>query len=399
MLKNTIIHGARALLSLALAACLFIPGTALAEAEESVYTQEMIDRSLTAVGNTQRLHRAIDKARNGEPVRMVYLGGSITEGASAKPQQTRCYAYLSAQMFAEKFMPDTKQLLYYNAGISGTPSLLGITRLEQDVLSRQPDIVFVEFAVNDSNDVGSRGVYESLVRRLLNSETQPAVILIFTLLDSGYSCQPHMQQIGKHYDLGMISVKDAIRPQIDLGKMKWSDYSADYAHPNTEGHAFVAELIGNYFDKAAATEPTPWVMPEDVVYSKALENLHNVRSGDACIISEGSFPFGPVSCYSYKQGWRHLAARGGNDPLTVELTCSQMTIAFKQENNKFCGKAEVVVDGVVKKTLSGNAANAWGNVVTERIDLGESAPHTIQLRMAEGDEDKNFNLLDIGYAP
>jgi lysophospholipase L1-like esterase len=226
------------LIVLLLLCTLLLPS--LAQAEDSLFTPAMLRNSLLSVGNTERIQGVIARAQAGEEITIAYLGGSITEGASAKPQQTRCYAYLSAQMFAEKFMPDTKQLLYYNAGISGTPSLLGITRLEQDVLSRQPDIVFVEFAVNDSNDVGSRGVYESLVRRLLNSETQPAVILIFTLLDSGYSCQPHMQQIGKHYDLGMISVKDAIRPQIDLGKMKWSDYSADYAHPNTEGHAFVA---------------------------------------------------------------------------------------------------------------------------------------------------------------
>ena len=57
------------------------------------------------------------------------------------------------------------------------------------------------------------------------------------------------------------------------------------------------------------------------------------------------------------------------------------------------------MDGVLKKTLSGYAANAWGNVVTELIDLGDSAPHTIEIRMAEGDEKKTFNLLDIGYVP
>ena len=114
-----------------------------AYAENSVFTQEMIERSYLAAGNTERLQRAIDKARNGEDVSIVYLGGSITEGSAASPQKTKCYAYLSAQIFAEKFMADKSHLKYHNAGISGTPSLLGVTRCEKDVLAYNPDIVFV----------------------------------------------------------------------------------------------------------------------------------------------------------------------------------------------------------------------------------------------------------------
>ena len=36
--------------------------------------------SLTQLGNTYRLKNAIEKAKNGEDVNIVYLGGSITEG-------------------------------------------------------------------------------------------------------------------------------------------------------------------------------------------------------------------------------------------------------------------------------------------------------------------------------
>ena len=95
------------ILALALAVLLLVSSAALADA--SVFTDEMVERSLFSVGNTQRLHKAIDKARNGEAVSMVYLGGSITEGASAQPQKTHCYAALSARLFAEKYMPDLKE--------------------------------------------------------------------------------------------------------------------------------------------------------------------------------------------------------------------------------------------------------------------------------------------------
>lgn len=369
----------------------------LAQAEDAVFTPAMLRNSLLSVGNTERVQAAIAKARAGEEVTIVYLGGSITEGALAQPQATKCYAYLSAHAFAETYMPDPKQLHYVNAGISGTPSVLGITRLEQDVLRHEPDIVFVEFAVNDSNQTPYRIVYESMIRKLLTSESQPAVILIFTFLENGYTCQPHMQQVGKHYDLGMISVRDAVEPQIKLGNITWGDYSSDYAHPNTAGHAFIAEVISNYFAAAEATPAEPWTMPVDAVYGKAWETLTNIGNGDGRITSMGSFVWGPDRCYSYKMGFKHLAALGGNDPLVIEATCTRLTIAFKQERDGNRGDLEVWVNGRRIKTLPGRADNAWGNIVTEIIELGVIAkPRTIELRMAEGDEDKNFTVLDIG---
>ena len=63
-----------------------------ATADSTLFTDEMVQRSLLSVGNTQRMHKAIEKAKNGEDVTLVYLGGSITEGSAAQPQKTKCYA-------------------------------------------------------------------------------------------------------------------------------------------------------------------------------------------------------------------------------------------------------------------------------------------------------------------
>lgn len=380
-------------------ACMLLCGMALpgAAAEDSLFTEEMVQRSLLSVGNTARIHAAMEKARQGQDVTLVYLGGSITEGASASPQKTHCYAALSAKAFAEKFAADPEKVHYVNAGISGTPSRLGITRLEQDVLSKAPDVVFIEFAVNDANDKQSQMVYESLVRRLLQSETQPAVVLIFTLLNSGYSCQPHMSQIGAYYDLGMISVKNALQPEFTAGRMQFSDYSKDYAHPTTEGHAFIADMLAYYFDQAAASPAAPYTMPETPVIGNFCENLKNIRPGDPIIKAEGSFPQAVVACYSYLKGWKHTMFTKA-DPMVLEIQGGPMFIVFKQENNAKCGNMEVWVDGVLKKTLNGNSPSAWGNPVTEIIGIGDvTKAHTVELRMAQGDQMKDFSILDIAY--
>lgn len=381
-------------LSLALTGAFFLMGSAAAE---SVFTQEMVLRGLVGVGNTERLHRAIDKAKAGGEVSIVCLGGSITEGALAKPQQTACYAGLAAQHFADRFMPDPAKLQCHNAGISGTPSLLGITRCARDVLAHAPDIVFVEFAVNDGTDADSRMAYESLVRKLLLSGTQPAVVLIFTVMENGYTAQTHMQQIGRHYGLGMLSVGDAIMPAIKAGEMTWRDYSEDYTHPNTQGHAFIAQMIDHYYEQAAATPAQARAVPDFPVYAKDLQNLVNLQPGDERITAVGSFPYGMVTCYSYRAGWRHTGAMLGSAPLTLRIPGKVMTLAFKQEKRDTCGTAEVYVDGTLRASLSGQADNAWGNVITQLIRLGGAGEHTVEIRMAPGDEGKDFNLLDVGY--
>ena len=65
--------------------------------------EKMIERSLLSLGNTLRLKRAIEKAKRGEEVTIAYIGGSITQGAGAKPIDKKCYAYLSYRGFCDLF--------------------------------------------------------------------------------------------------------------------------------------------------------------------------------------------------------------------------------------------------------------------------------------------------------
>lgn len=368
------------------------------KSEEDIIHMEMVERSLLSVGNTERIRRAIDKARNGEEVTLAYLGGSITQGAGADPEKENCYAAVSARLFAEKFAADESKVNYVNAGIAGTPSLLGITRCNKDVISHEPDVVFVEFAVNDGTDATSRDVYESLVRKLLKSDSSPAVVLIFTVLSNGYSAQENMQLTGEHYDLGMISVREAITPEIEAGRMTFiGEYAVDEAHPSNFGHALMAELIGNYLDKAAATESAAYTVPEDNQFMASFESLENITDGSEYITSSGDFEYGAVNCFTFKKGWRR---RGGadNSPMVMELGFSKMTIAYKQVSSAATGAVDVYIDGEKVKTLHGYSENGWGNVATEIVySTKEDTTHKVELKMAAGDEEKAFTLLGIGY--
>ena len=142
--------------------------------------------SLTNLGNTYRLKNAIEKAKNGEDVTVAYIGGSITEGDN-KPT---CYAARSYDYFVETFAKNPDKCHYVNAGISGTPSVLGSLRLENDVLNHNPDIVFVEYAVNDGGEDIYYDAYESIIRACLEHESKPAIILLFARSSTVWMSEP-----------------------------------------------------------------------------------------------------------------------------------------------------------------------------------------------------------------
>lgn len=80
------------------------------------------------------------KAISGQAVKVGYLGGSITAQEGWRVQSLR--------WFRDQF-PGAK-FEEINAAIGGTGSELGVFRMKSDVLDRNPDLLFVEFAVNDA---------------------------------------------------------------------------------------------------------------------------------------------------------------------------------------------------------------------------------------------------------
>lgn len=81
------------------------------------------------------------KLQKGDDVVIGYLGGSITD--------QKGWRVLSEQWFQKQY-PNTK-ITGINAALGGTGSDLGLFRLQSEVLDHKPDLLFVEFAVNDHN--------------------------------------------------------------------------------------------------------------------------------------------------------------------------------------------------------------------------------------------------------
>lgn len=367
--------------------------TAEADDDRTDY-EKMVDRSLLSVGDMTRMADVFQKAQNGEDITVAYIGGSITEGYNAGT--TEFYAKTCTDLL-QGYFPDIT-VTGVNAGISGTPSLLGNLRLERDVLSADPDIVFVEFAVNDGQEADYKNAYESLVRTLLTQEKDIAVVLLFTVLDSGYTCQEHMSKIGANYDLPMISVHDSVYEEIEAGRMTWKDYSNDQSHPNAYGHKCITDFVDNYYQKVlpVVAENVGEVSKElpDPVFSAKYMNMHYMDSATMDGVELDGFEQYDTHG-SFHNGWMYRGTDGGSMKFTVD--CSVLEMVFKANNSDKYGTADIYVDGEKIKSVVSNMSDGWNNPVTAYlIDNDSSAEHTVEIRM-EGGVTQAFFVMAFGY--
>ncbi len=365
--------------------------------EEEIYGL-MVERSLMTTGDMTRMANVFKRAADGEDIKAAYIGGSITEGYSdnitLKTEEK--WVDMSTKWLNEQF-PES-DITYVNAGLSGTPSVLGNVRLQRDVLQYDPDIVFVEFAVNDGGETIYKNAYESLVRTLLTQDKDIAVVLLFTIVENGHTCQPHMSQIGENYGLPMISLPDSVWVEMQEGRMSWSDYSADQSHPNIEGSIMIRDFVINYFEKVMAdyesnTGDVDKNLPAPV-FSGDYADMVFVDNTTLEVEATGFTP-SDNGHHWFKDGWQFRADTGASLKFTVN--CKKLAMVIKVNNAKTFGEAEIYVDGELTGKVNSNRSDGWNNPVAEYlIDNDESAEHVVEIVIPEGQK-CYFGIMGFGY--
>ncbi len=357
----------------------------------------IIDKAMVQTGDTSRLLKAFEKAEKGEEITVAYIGGSITEGYTVQPEE--CWAFLTHKWLCEKF--PGAQINYVNAGMSGTPSTLGLIRCERDVLAPHgdPDIVFVEFAVNDAQDDLSMEAYECLVRRLYELPDDPAVILMFMRTDNGYSCQEKQSQVGINRGLPMISLNDGLTWAIDNDVMTWADYSNDGAHPNPEGCKLITEMVVNMFESALSGRVYGSDLWKNISSVNICEdrfiNMHLLDSTSLTPVSQGEYNEKKM-LETFPNGW--MRKKAANEGIRFEMTFDSLFIVYHCNKIKSFGAADIYVDGEKVKTINSQAADGWSNPVPKPVVIGDGTAkqHTVEIKMQEGQEDKYFGILAFG---
>ena len=108
-----------------------------------------------------------------------------------------CYAYLVYEWWKKSF--PNAAFSFVNGGIGGTTSHYGGARAWKDVLCYRPDIVTVDFSVNDDANEFFEETYEGTLRRLLAAPSAPAVVVLNNVFyDTGKNAQDYHNRIADH---------------------------------------------------------------------------------------------------------------------------------------------------------------------------------------------------------
>lgn len=338
-------------------------------------------------GDTTKIENVLKKAASGQDITIAFLGGSITEGTAAT-KYSNSYVSLVHNWWCEKF-PDINVTLI-NAGIGGTSSYLGLHRLDDDVLAYNPDLVFIEFAANDSDSAFSEDSYEQIIRKLLYGEQTPAVILLFTTTETGYDMQAVEQFLGCYYKLPMISYGNAVMAAINEGRIEWTDISADTVHPNDFGHYIFASIITRYLEniyKNLDTLSMDDTLNEDstneieamssytqhIYYNAHIENALTLKASSA-----KGYGIYNINKY-FKYNW-YLFRK--DSYITFEVNAANIGIVYQRVDDGSFGQYDVYVDGKYITTLDGNYTAGNGTSTQEQSlyisPNGTVGKHTIK---------------------
>lgn len=214
----------------------------------------------------------------GAEVRIGYLGGSITAQKGWRPKTLAHFQQAYPQA----------QISEINAAIGGTGSDLGVFRVKQDILDHKPDLLFVEFAVNDGGATPEQ-IYrcmEGIVRQTWKALPECDICFVYTLTESLAPAMMEgnfqrsasaMEKVADHYGIPTIHMAMEVAKLAKEGKLVWKAplpktdeekkalgdkfvFAPDSVHPHVEtGHELYLAAIVRSLEpiKAASKKPGP----------------------------------------------------------------------------------------------------------------------------------------------
>jgi lysophospholipase L1-like esterase len=204
------------------------------------------------------------RVQGREEVRVAYIGGSITAANGWRPQTTQ---------WLKKQYPDAK-IVEIDAAIGGTGSDLGVFRFRQDVLRHRPQLIFVEFAVNDGGAPPEQihRCMEGMVRQAWKQDPTIDLCFVYTLVDGMVPTLAKgklprsasaMESVAGHYGIPSIHMGLEVVRQAQAGQMILKAdkpvegktvFSSDGVHPHADtGHRLYTEAVARSMERMKGT--------------------------------------------------------------------------------------------------------------------------------------------------
>lgn len=162
------------------------------------------------------------------------------------------YRALVTEWFSKTF-PDA-EISGFNASIGGTGTGYGTFRCDRDLLSHDPDLVFMEYCVNDIGDSYDNVLprAEAIIRKIRKNRPLVDVILVVStdvdaaaMMESGRAFEARDAMLTVAYRYGVPSADPgcALLFQVLRAGGDWSPFAPDGSHPSDLGHSIMANVI------------------------------------------------------------------------------------------------------------------------------------------------------------
>ncbi len=193
---------------------------------------------------------------------VVYYGGSVTAGYGASKgygnaEDGTSWACLLTNWLKNNFK--SAKINAHNAAIGATGTSVGVYRLKEDVLKYNPDIVFIEFAINDNycgeSEQAAAAQFETLVREIRTATPKCDIVTVLTTdsytikLSDLYTTAAAHEIISEHYGISSVNVGQYVWEKMGKKDFKWSDYFIDIVHPNDKGYFEYGVCLSSFLEK------------------------------------------------------------------------------------------------------------------------------------------------------
>jgi acyl-CoA thioesterase-1 len=193
---------------------------------------------------------------NNRTINLVFHGHSVPAGYFKTPTVNTfdSYPFQVLKQLKEKYPFAVINVI--NTSIGGETSLSGQKRFEAEVLNHKPDILFIDYALNDRS-IGLEDARKALEKMIESAKKEGIKIILLTpspdlavnLSHKDNELEKHSNQIkelAKKYNIGLAD-SYSIFKQLKADCDCIDDYMSQSNHPNAKGHSIIADEIIKYF--------------------------------------------------------------------------------------------------------------------------------------------------------
>jgi acyl-CoA thioesterase I len=188
-------------------------------------------------------------------INLVFHGHSVVVGYFKTPEVRTLEAYPFLTLKNVKEIYPIAILNSITTAIGGENAEQGAKRFKSEVLSHRPDVLFIDYALNDRN-IGLERAKVAWSQMIKEAKENGTKLILFTptpdlkenILDNETMLAKHAEQIkelAKTYQVGLIDSYEIFKNIAQTESLE--KYMAQNNHINELGHQLVAKEIMKYF--------------------------------------------------------------------------------------------------------------------------------------------------------